>query len=106
MRIRYPGRVCEREFLMSTNNNPESKNDIMIRLKRIEGQVKGLQRMLQEEQCCSDILIQVAAVRAAINKVGIRIFEEHSQTCLKDALKTQDNEALENLIDTLNRFIK
>jgi DNA-binding FrmR family transcriptional regulator len=84
----------------------ESKNDIMIRLKRIEGQVKGLQRMLGEEKCCSDILVQVAAVRAAINKVGILIFEEHSKTCLKDALEAGNNEAMDNLIDVLNRFIK
>ncbi len=80
-------------------------NDIMIRLKRIEGQVKGLQRMLDEEKCCSDILVQVAAVKAAINKVGIMIFEEHSRTCLKDALVTENDKALDDLIDMMNRFV-
>ncbi|MCM1565706.1 MAG: metal-sensitive transcriptional regulator [Dehalobacter sp. 4CP] len=80
-------------------------NDIMIRLKRIEGQVKGLQRMLDEEKCCSDILVQVAAVKAAINKVGIMIFEEHSRTCLKDALETENDKALDDLIVLLNRFV-
>jgi len=80
-------------------------NDIMIRLKRIEGQVKGLQRMLDEEKCCSDILVQVAAVKAAINKVGIMIFEEHSRTCLKDALETESDKALDDLIVLLNRFV-
>lgn len=91
---------------MEPVNYKSSKNDILVRLKRIEGQVKGLQRMLEDEKCCSDILVQVAAVRAAINKVGILIFEEHSKTCLKDALSADNNEALENLIDVLNRFIK
>lgn len=91
---------------MESDNYKSSKNDILVRLKRIEGQVKGLQRMLEGDKCCPDILIQVAAVRAAINKVGILIFEEHSKTCLKDALNADNNEALDNLIDVLNRFIK
>jgi len=91
---------------MDPVNYRSSKNDILVRLKRIEGQVKGLQRMLEDDKCCSDILVQVAAVRAAINKVGILIFEEHSKTCLKDALNADNNDALENLIDVLNRFIK
>lgn len=84
----------------------ESKRDILLRLKKIEGQVKGLQRMIEDEKCCSDILIQVAAAKAAMNKVGILIFEEHSRSCLKGALNEENSEALDNLIDVLNRFIK
>jgi DNA-binding FrmR family transcriptional regulator len=91
---------------MESKTGSESKKDIQIRLKKIEGQVKGLQRMLEQEKSCSDILIQVAAVRAAMNKVGVLIFEEHSRTCLKDALKAENDEALDNLINVLNRFIK
>ncbi|NLO96570.1 MAG: metal-sensitive transcriptional regulator [Peptococcaceae bacterium] len=83
-----------------------TKNNILVRLKRIEGQVKGLQRMINEGKCCDEILIQVAAVRAAINKVGILIFEEHSKTCLKDALKDDNEQALTNLIEVLNKFVK
>lgn len=91
---------------MEPFDGDKAKNDIQIRLKRIEGQVKGLQRMLDEEKCCSDILVQVAAVRAAINKVGILIFEEHSKTCLKDVLQAENNEAFDNLIDVLNKFVR
>jgi len=82
------------------------RTDIVKRLKRIEGQVKGLQRMLEGDKCCTDILIQVAAVRAAMNKVGILIFEEHSRTCLDKACKEDNNESLESLIEVLNRFVK
>ncbi len=91
---------------MEQSDNKSSKNNIIVRLKRIEGQVKGLQRMLEDEKCCSDILVQVAAVRAAVNKVGILIFEEHSKSCLKDALFANNNEAFDDLIDVLKRFIK
>ncbi|NLI93635.1 MAG: metal-sensitive transcriptional regulator [Peptococcaceae bacterium] len=91
---------------MELQKDKSGKKDILVRLKRIEGQVKGLQRMLEDDKCCPDILVQVAAVRAAVNKVGVLIFEEHSKTCLKDALNADNNEALDNLIDVLGRFIK
>jgi DNA-binding FrmR family transcriptional regulator len=91
---------------MDKKSTQQTRADLIKRLKRIEGQVKGLQRMLQEEKCCADILVQVAAVRAAINKVGVLIFEEHSRSCLQDALKNEDQQALENMIEVLNRFIK
>ncbi|KUO67000.1 MAG: hypothetical protein APF84_17560 [Gracilibacter sp. BRH_c7a] len=83
-----------------------SRSDIIKRLRRIEGQVKGLQRMLEGEKCCTDILIQVAAVRAAMNKVGILIFEEHSRACLERASKEDNNESMDSLIEVLNRFVK
>lgn len=91
---------------MDRPSSQQTRTDLIKRLKRIEGQVKGLQRMLQEEKCCTDVLIQVAAVRAAINKVGILIFEEHSRSCLQEAWEKEDQQALENMIDVLNRFIK
>jgi DNA-binding FrmR family transcriptional regulator len=91
--------------LEKINDNPSRKN-LLTRLKRIEGQIKGLQRMLNEDKCCSDILVQVAAVRAAINKVGILIFEEHSRNCLKNAFLEENDEALDSLIDVLNKFVR
>ena len=87
-------------------DNDKYRKDISNRLKRIEGQVKGIQGMVEKDACCDDILIQISAVRSAINKVGILIFEEHSKTCLKEGLNAENNEALDNLIDVLNRFIK
>lgn len=61
--------------------------------------------MLDEEKCCSDILIQVSAVKAAINKVGILIFEEHSRQCLKQAMNTEDDASVDDLITLMNRFV-
>lgn len=90
---------------MESFEHEKARRDILVRLKRIEGQVKGLQRMLDEEKCCSDILVQVAAVRAAINKVGILIFEKHSKTCLT-GLTDEKNEEVDKLIEDLNRFVK
>ena len=83
------------------------KEDLIRRLKKIEGQVKGIQRMVESDKYCVDILIQVAAVRAAINKVGTIIFENHSRGCLQKAVdENNKDEAVEELIGVLTKFIK
>ncbi|MGE4283467.1 MAG: metal-sensitive transcriptional regulator [Clostridia bacterium] len=88
-------------------HNENTKEDILRRLKRIEGQVKGVHRMVEEEKYCADVLIQVAAVRAAINKVGGLILENHSKSCIRNAIKTEDKqETLDELIDIVLKFIK
>ena len=87
--------------------NLESKEDMLKRLRRIEGQVKGIQRMIEEEKNCSDILTQVAAVRAAMNKVGSLILEQHSMTCIQNAVSMEDKgKALEELARTMQSFMK
>ncbi|HZK84642.1 MAG TPA: metal-sensitive transcriptional regulator [Desulfosporosinus sp.] len=93
-----------------TNSTPysESKEDIIRRLKKIEGQVKGIQRMVDEDKYCVDVLIQVAAVRAAINRVGTIVFEHHSRGCMQKAVDENcDQEAaIEELVGVLSKFIK
>ncbi|MCX8130389.1 MAG: metal-sensitive transcriptional regulator [Clostridia bacterium] len=83
------------------------KQDILKRLRRIEGQVKGIQKMVEEDKYCVDILTQVAAVRAAINKVGGLVLEKHTKTCMKDALESRDQEKIiEEFVDTVQKFLK
>lgn len=85
----------------------ESKEDILKRLRRIEGQVKGIQKMIDEEKYCGDILTQVAAVRAAMNKVGSLILEKHSMTCIENVVSSEDKEkALSELAKTMRNFMR
>jgi DNA-binding FrmR family transcriptional regulator len=85
----------------------ESKDDVLKRLRRIEGQIKGIHKMIDEDKQCVDILTQVAAVRAAINKVGGIILQRHSKTCLKNALKSEsEQDVLEELLDTIQKFLR
>ncbi len=88
-------------------NRIDSKENILKRLRRIEGQVKGIQRMIEEDKSCEDILTQVAAVRAAINKAGGLILEKHSLTCIENAASTDDRkQALNDLAKTMQRFMR
>jgi len=82
------------------------KHNVLVRLKRIEGQIKGIQKMVEEGKSCIDILTQVAAVRAAINRVGAIILEQHSKTCIEDTIIKNDRErGLKELIDTVQKFL-
>lgn len=85
----------------------DERSDILVRLRRIEGQVKGIQKMVESGQCCSDILIQIAAVRSAINKVGGLILEDYSKVCISECDDANDREKnMDKLIDTILKFIK
>lgn len=85
----------------------KEKENLLRRLRRIEGQVKGIQRMIGEDQYCVDVLIQIAAVRAALNKVGMLIFDCHTRGCLQEALAGErQEEVLEELSQVLRKFMK
>jgi len=85
-----------------------ARGDAEARLKRIAGQVAGLQRMLSDDRYCVDVLLQVAAVRAALGEVGKVVLTNHVQTCLTDAIKnsgSKDQRAkLDELMDVFSRY--
>jgi CsoR family transcriptional regulator, copper-sensing transcriptional repressor len=85
----------------------QSKEDLIRRLRKIEGQVKGIQRMVDSDTYCVDVLVQIAAVRAAINKVGTIIFEHHTRGCVKNAIENNKGEEMvEELIDVITKFVR
>jgi DNA-binding FrmR family transcriptional regulator len=63
------------------------QQDLLNRLSRLEGHVRGVRRMLQEHQSCDDLLIQISAVRAAINQVGAILLENHLETCVAACIR-------------------
>ena len=63
------------------------KAKLLARLKRIEGQVRGISRMVEEDKYCVEILIQIAAVKAALNKVGLVLLEDHTRGCVRRAIQ-------------------
>lgn len=92
---------------MSKSNEKNSKKDIQVRLRRIEGQVKGIEKMMDSNTCCKDVLVQVAAVRAAINKVGALILQNYAKECMVDDEGKNLYEAeIDELVTTLTMFMK
>ncbi len=80
----------------------DEKTALINRLRRIEGQIKGLQKMVEEEKYCSDILMQVSAVRSAVNNVGKIVLEQHLRKCLE---LPQDEQERERAIKELTELI-
>ncbi len=78
------------------------------RLHRIEGQVRGIERMVEEERYCVDILTQIGAVTTALESLAYRILDEHVNHCVADALASGDPEAAERkskeLLEAVHRF--
>jgi len=79
----------------------DHKEALVRRLKRAEGQVRGLQKMVEDERYCIDILTQVAAVRSALDGVALKLLEDHVQHCVReggDEKAAEVTEAIERLI--------
>ncbi len=87
--------------------DPEVEEELQNRLSRIEGHVRGVKRMLAEHASCEDLLIQLAAVRSALNQATARLLENHMETCVADCVRAGHGEkALRELKGALTQVIK
>jgi CsoR family transcriptional regulator, copper-sensing transcriptional repressor len=83
------------------------KSDIKKRLNRIEGQIRGIQNMIDNDEGCNNVLVQISAARAAINKVGGIILENYTKSCIQKAIESnKEIESVTELIDTIIKFTK
>ena len=80
--------------------------DLMNRLKRIEGQVRGIQGMLEKDAYCTDIMVQVAAVNAALNSFNKVLLSNHLHTCVADNIRAGNDEVIDELAALLQKLMK
>jgi DNA-binding FrmR family transcriptional regulator len=80
----------------------EHKDALLKRLKRIEGQVRGLQRMIEEERYCIDVLTQISATTAALDGVALGVMEDHVQHCVREG----GEEKVTELMDAVARLVR
>ncbi|MDK2880402.1 MAG: CsoR family transcriptional regulator, copper-sensing transcriptional repressor [Clostridia bacterium] len=89
------------------NSYEAEKDDLLRRLRKIEGQVRGIQRMIEEGRYCIDVLTQLAAARQGLNRVGMLILDRHIKGCVVNAIRSGEEErAVEELNQVLLRFIR
>lgn len=85
----------------------DEKKPIITRLKRIEGQVRGIQKMIEEDRYCVDVIIQINAINAALKQVGFHLLEDHANHCVLHAMESGDGKAsVQELIDLFKQFSK
>ena len=83
------------------------KDGLQVRLRRIEGQVRGLQRMVEEDTYCIDVLTQVNSVVAALRAVGMGLLDDHVRHCVTDSIEQgSGDEKIEELMAAVARFAK
>ena len=84
----------------------DERRDLMNRLKRIEGQIRGLQRMLDEDAFCPDIMTQASAVNSALNSFCRVLLANHIRTCVSEDIRSGREETVDELMDTLQKLMK
>lgn len=90
-----------------TPRTQDEKQKVINRLKRIEGQVRGIQKMVEEDRYCVDILVQISAIQSALKNTGFSITERHINHCVSDAIKQgEGQETIEELMSVLKQFSK
>lgn len=86
--------------------SPEEYKKLINRLNRIEGQIRGIKGMVQNNAYCPDILIQSAAVNAAINAFNKELLANHIRTCVADDIRNGKDEVIDELVVTLQKLMK
>jgi len=95
-------------FMNESYFNQLGKIKILSRLKRIEGQIRGIQGMLIEERSCSDIMVQIAAVKSALNQVSKLILENHVNSWFDSSVSSDDisQDMINEVMELILKFIK
>ncbi|MBQ8475278.1 MAG: metal-sensing transcriptional repressor [Clostridia bacterium] len=85
---------------------PEEHKALLNRLNRIEGQIRGIKGMVEDSAYCTDILIQVSAVSAALNAFNRELLSSHIKTCVANGIKEGDDEKIDELVMLLRKLMK
>ena len=84
----------------------DDKKQVLARLRRVEGQVRGLQRLIEEDTYCIDVLTQVAAVSKALQGVGLLLLDEHLRHCVAGAAATGDGDRTDALVHEATKAVE
>ncbi|MDD6551593.1 MAG: metal-sensing transcriptional repressor [Lachnospiraceae bacterium] len=88
------------------DRSDKEKKDLVNRLSRIEGQIRGIKRMIEEDAYCIDVLRQSTAASAALNSFNKVILANHIRTCVKENVKNGNDEVIDELVETIQKLMK
>ena len=88
------------------HHDPEDMKSIVNRLARAIGHLESVKRMVEDDRDCTEVLVQLAAVRSAINNCGKEILKEHISHCIVDAVQQGDEKSISELNDAIDKFMK
>ena len=88
------------------HREPDELHALQNRLRRVEGQVRGVQKMLDEDAYCTDVLTQVAAIQSALNAFSRELLETHIRTCVVTDIRNGNDEVVADLVKTIHKLMK
>jgi DNA-binding FrmR family transcriptional regulator len=97
---------CDKCYIPDIDKNNKVKKNMMNRLSRIEGQIRGIKKMIDEDTYCDDVLNQITSVKAALSGVTKILLEKHIETCVVEKLKNGEEEVMDELMKTIGKMIK
>lgn len=98
--------ACEHCSLKTKERSEKEYKDMINRLSRIEGQIRGIKGMVEKDVYCTDILVQVAAVNAALNSFNRVLLANHIKTCVTQDILNGKEETVDELVNTLKKLMK
>lgn len=102
-------RLANKEIkkILNAHHSDEFKKKMINRFHRIEGQIKGIEKMITEDVYCDDVLIQISAVQSALSSAALSLLEAHLRTCVTEQIKADNDEkAIDELVSSLKKMLR
>ncbi|MBA4548426.1 metal-sensing transcriptional repressor [Thermoactinomyces intermedius] len=106
MQTQKPSSDCPAGAPRKSHHPDKVKNNLISRLNRIEGQIRGVKKMIDNDTYCDDVLNQIAAIQSALNSVGKILLEGHLRSCVVERLQEGEMEVIDELLVTMNKLMK
>ncbi|WP_213651132.1 metal-sensitive transcriptional regulator [Paenibacillus sp. J23TS9] len=89
-----------------SHHSQQTKNNLITRLNRIEGQIRGIKGLIEKDTYCDDVLNQISAIQAALNGVGKLLLENHMRSCVVERIESGDHVVIDELLITVKKLMK
>ena len=97
---------CSAQSVRKSHHSPETKKNLIHRLNRIEGQIRGVKGLIEKDTYCDDIITQIAAIQSALNGVSKILLEGHLKNCVLERIGQGDMDVLDEFLVTIQRVMK
>ena len=89
-----------------SHHSEKTKKNLVTRLNRIEGQIRGIKGLIERDTYCDDVITQISATQAALNSVAKLLLEGHMKSCIVERIQEGDNEVIDELLTTIEKLMK
>ncbi|MDT9027374.1 metal-sensitive transcriptional regulator [Rossellomorea yichunensis] len=98
--------ACSDEGVRKSHHSDNVKKNLVTRLNRIEGQIRGIKGLIERDTYCDDVITQISATQSALNSVAKILLEGHMKTCVLDRIQEGDTEVLDEFMVTIQKLMK